>query len=143
MWIWTAAEQRGGFREPFEGRKGVVSGVVPEARGASAIQFPTRSTGMGPWWSSVLGMTHLEGLGIRCNLTAGFIVEEGVPEHEGEVGVGVDWVLVPVFVHAGSDAVDAAGFGDDLGWAVCVGAQGERGGVPRNTRASLPCRRGP
>lgn len=33
-----------GFREPFEARKGVVSGVVPEAPVASAIQFPTRST---------------------------------------------------------------------------------------------------
>lgn len=40
----AAAEQLEGFREPFEARKGVVSGVVSEALVASAIQFPTRST---------------------------------------------------------------------------------------------------
>lgn len=33
-----------GFREPFEARKGVVSGVELEAGDASAIQSPARST---------------------------------------------------------------------------------------------------
>jgi len=42
----AAAEQLEGFREPFEARKGVVSGVESEARDASAIQPPTRSTKM-------------------------------------------------------------------------------------------------
>lgn len=46
-WIGTgqaAAEQREGFREPFEARKGVVSGVAREAGGASAIRSPARTT---------------------------------------------------------------------------------------------------
>jgi hypothetical protein len=60
-------------------------------------------------------MTHFEGVGIQCNLTTWFIVEQGVPEHEGEVGIRVHWVLVPVFLHAGSHAIETPWFGNDLG----------------------------
>lgn len=61
--------------------------------------------------------THLESLCVRCNLTAWFVVEQGVPEHEREVGVRVEWVLVAVLFYVGAYAVEAAWFWDDLhGW---------------------------